>query len=139
MREIKFRGKSKLSNNWFYGYLVNIKEPQITYYDDLQKQQIMEPVFPESVGQYTGMKDKNGKEIYDGDIVKNISEEGYPIRGLVFYDDGSFKVTSSHADITEKNVYDILDKKLIEDNNMEKIGNKYENSELLEGDEDETT
>ena len=67
-REIKFRGKSEDNNEWIYGYFVDLndgKEPNIFGdHNDFY------PVIPETVGQYTGLKDRNGKEIYEGDIIR---------------------------------------------------------------------
>ena len=134
----KFRGLSINENSkgeWQYGYLIedNGQAFIINEVIEANEQYITIgswcPVDPKTVMQSTGLKDKNGKEIFEGDILAIETDEGI-LNVNIFWD-------SKHAlfmfESKKYNEKDLL-AELVEDNTypFEIVGNIYENPELLE-------
>lgn len=117
MREILFRGKD-VKGNWHTGLLAHIGNAW--YISNKAGIATAYEVITETVGQFTGLLDKNGKKIFEGDILK-YEEEYYLVKFLEY----------RWAAIYKTCLPDDLDQRTAKD--FEKVGNIYDNPELLEG------
>ena len=132
MRTIKFRGYNAKNKEWLYGcYLINRGEhficpdgeqPHDKTWEDFQ-------IDPESVGQFTGLHDKNGKEIYEGDIVHcSFGHIGPEFTGTVTYADGEYVILDVDEEYMSPRDYG--------EKHIEVIGNIHNNPELMKGGEE---
>ena len=141
MRELKFRGKRTDNGKWVYGDVLNrintlSKDKAIVVFDGYVIPKSVK-VFNESIGQYTGLKDKNGKEIYEGDIVYF---SVFDCNGLDTQYKGVVKFTHGKWEIWQNNEQEHYGSDaafelywmLVGDDELEIIGNIHENHELLE-------
>lgn len=155
MREIKFRGQIKETKEWVYGtllripappqcigkkksdtYFIQFPDPRHTPDWNMPYSMVQAEVIPETAGQYTCLKDKNGVEIYEGDIVlyedcEMSTENGY---GDAFINKGIIEYVEDNCcfNVTERQTVELADVLYKQNETLEIIGNIYENKELLE-------
>jgi len=118
MREIEFRGKTKAC--FLVGGSLECHQWPDTYriINKLQD----EKVIPETIGQYTGLKDKNGKKIFEGDFLRN----GDDIMLVIFRKDlASFALSKKGW------LHDHFFQEAVSNSDCEIIGNIHDNPELL--------
>ena len=120
MREILFRGKYYKTDKWVEGgFFEWLKQPYIVANITDTYAKTNYEVIPETVGQFTGLTDKNGKKIFEGDILNCLTSDF----------DGSDKYVYNYkiTDITDFEKMGFLDFC----NELEVIGNIHDNPELL--------
>lgn len=138
-REIKFRGKSVSTGKWLYGYLGEVK---VKVLQSIYKEKVIFEnlewfntdnfgyvvndymVDEETIGQYTGLKDKNGTEIYEGDIVLQQGYNGKKMPMVVRFENGAFIVGYHKGSSTRK-------RPMLVSSKCEVIGNIFDNPELI--------
>ena len=140
MREILFRGKCKDTGKWYEGDYIHLHKTTYCFKEDydrnpdndmhhivfekmmdwgLPNQHLQADVLPESVGQYTGLTDKNGKKIFEGDIVE--CNGGFY---QIVFEDGCFGAYQN-----EQYFFTLFSLYVA----VEVIGNIHDNPELLKG------
>ena len=160
MREIILRGKRLNNGEWVEGSLCTTIPSDENFYTisyfDFEGYYIEEKVIPETVGQYTGLTDKNGTRIFEGDIVQHLTYDDFDCQSVVKF--GEYKQDGSGGEYGARNClgfYVEVDNFTCPDwcenepecfsdyqkqqnileiaNKCEVIGNIHDNPELLEG------
>ena len=146
MREILFRGKRKVNNEWVEGFLFVDRKGlyKIKWYDPHYQSAKTSEVYPETVGQYTGLTDKNGKKIFEGDLLNGFqypfyrsesAEHNYFAEVIWFTGNCAFGLYTHKHPTAKVRGISAGNADFIEDFNSddwEVIGNIHDNPELLE-------
>lgn len=153
MREILFRGKNKEKNSWAYGNLyikINGDAEILRYCNEGKFEYHSCGVVRNTVGQYTGLIDKNGEKIFEHDIISAHLDDLFPENEtrliVVWHDCGFFGINPRYLDYTQYNIdlitmitsqqselkdvlFDSLENQFVK--KFEVIGNIYDNTDLL--------
>lgn len=132
-REILFRGKRVDNGEWIEGNLLTYPSGDtriaitVSGHKNPAIYGSLEFVIPETVGQYTGLTDKNGKKIFEGDIVTDLRIFNPKTKYVCVFQHGSFGLKVRQNDVEHfyslTSIYNAL---------YEVVGNVHDNSELLE-------
>ena len=131
MREILFRGKHSHKSMWDYGDLyIDHDKVYISMRETMHGVRVHGEVIPDTVGQYTSLTDKNGKKIFEGDIVRAVLPKSNAIQEFVWPDmvvgfsEGAFSAMRGRYCTPLYSFAPAVE--------LEVIGNIHENPELME-------
>lgn len=129
MREILFRGKRTDNGEWVVGSLI--------CWDDgsclIETGSLLEPQYAidsDTVGQYTGLTDTNGKMIFERDICKGLFLHGLEVLSVVDFEGGAFGLRWNRGGVSVFSAFTSICNV-----SFEVIGNSYDNPELLKGEQ----
>ena len=142
MREILFRGKCQYKNDWVYGESL-LKSDKLTLIAkavtlgvneagilNVIRDSVFDTVYPETIGQYTGLTDKNGKKVFEGDILVFCKGATHPYK--IVWDGIGWKLIRSDGKRI-KEAFECNEIRYV--TISEVIGNIHDNPELLKGGE----
>lgn len=133
MREILFKAKRKDNGEWVEGYYAKLGYGNNTKHFIIQNVSLQEDISYfeyieidiDTICQYTGLTDKNGKKIWENDICDTFENDSKEmLRNVVKFEDGCFKVFKKHYLSMHLDCY--------EESDLKVIGNIFDNPDLLE-------
>ena len=139
-REILFRGKLEYNGKWIYGDLLQYENGDVAIFGEklssfgceCTEMSKRDRVIPDTIGQYTGLKDKDGNKIFEGDILEYIGKRkdnmNKVYRRKIVFHEGMFALLSK-----ELQAYSALKHHCMEDGRFawRVIGNVHDNPELM--------
>jgi uncharacterized phage protein (TIGR01671 family) len=153
MREILFRGKRTDTGEWLEGYFCKRRIEDTCYItqseggDCCNEYFVDYEVIPETVGQYTGLTDRNGKKIFEGDIIRytrtnmfapscSFHNQDLVSLHLILWDSSVSAFVQRHYELNGKRILGkgsaVLYDERAKENIVEIIGNIHDNPELLD-------
>ena len=122
MREIKFRGFNRKNGMWLYGFYFQNRGAHFVCPDEFAEGKSWDDyeIDPETRGEYTGQKDKNGQEIYEGDVMRDV--DGNTCEVIWQQESAGFRQYDHVLQLCDN---------FIEEEFDEVIGNIHDNPELL--------
>jgi len=142
MREIKFRGRNAgLPICWIYGsFVLKDRGDSNSIIDSSGKEHLIRAG---TAGQFTGLRDRNNKEIYEGDIIRfqDIEMEDDPVTGYIDFRDGTFIVRQEGGSVYRfwnDGMHDWHTVEYLDCEATDILGNIHENPELLKAKETST-
>lgn len=126
MREILFRGKDVLTGEWLYGDLIQSANEEDVKFIVPFAETNTRGIISETIGQFTGLCDKNGQRIFEGDIVRCKNYHG-TVEGYIGYSKSGVYFLYCISGYSDEYLFNCAD--------IEVISNVYDNPELLKGDD----